>query len=77
MLLVPAGVVRVTVAVPAAPAGAMATTWLSEMTVNAAVALPNSAVVVWARLVPVIVTVLPPVMGPWVGLSPVRVGAGR
>ena len=41
------------------------------------VAVPKSTAVAPVKLVPVIVTVVPPVLGPEVGLTPVTVGGRR
>ena len=74
--LVPAGVVTVTSTLPAAPAGATAVIEVAELTVNnvAAVA-PNLTAVAPLKLVPVMVTRVPPAVEPLAGLRPVTVAA--
>jgi hypothetical protein len=73
---VPPGVVTVTSTVPAAPAGAVAVieVALTTVKVEAAVA-PNFTAVAPVKLVPVMVTEVPPPVEPEVGLTPVTVGA--
>src|SRR5437588_1116299 len=62
--------------VPALPAGAVALTWLSELTVKAvAVTAPNRTTVAPVKLAPLTVTAVPPVAGPLLGLTPVTEGA--
>ncbi len=73
---VPPGVVTVTSTVPAVPAGAVAVSEVPDTTVMpVAAAVPNLTAVAPPRLVPVTVTVVPPVAGPEVGLTPVTVGS--
>jgi hypothetical protein len=73
--LVPPVVVTVTLTVPADSAGEVATIDVDELTVTAvAVTVPNITVAPEAKLVPVMVTEVPPVVGPEVGLMPVTVG---
>ena len=73
--LVPAGVVTVTSTTPD-PAGAVAVIDVSLLTVKlVAPAAPNFRAVAPVRLAPVIVTVVPPPVGPDDGLTPVTVGA--
>jgi hypothetical protein len=73
---VPPAVVTVTSTVPAAPAGLVATICVPVSLVIVAVALPNFTVAVAdvPRFAPLIVTVVPPAVGPAVGLTPVKVG---
>lgn len=73
--VVPPGVVTVTSCAPALPAGETAVSWVGEMGVTtAALDPPNLTPVALARLVPVIVTTVPPSVGPDAGLTPVTVG---
>ena len=75
--LVPPGVVTVTSTAPCVPAGAVAVMELAETTVKlAAFAAPNRTAVAPVSPVPVIVTTVPPVVGPLFGLTDVTVGAG-
>ena len=68
--LVPPGVVTVTWTVPAVPAGAVAVIWVALMTVKWwRLSAPNLTAVAPVRLVPVIVTEVPPAVGPAAGLS--------
>jgi hypothetical protein len=74
--LVPPGVVTVTSTVPV-PAGVVAMIAVALATVNELAAVPpNLTAVAPVRLVPVIVTLLPPAAGPDDGDTPVTVGAG-
>ena len=76
MALVPPPVVTVTSTVPV-PAGAVAVMDVALLTVKVVAAVaPNFTAVAPVRLVPVMVTEVPPVLGPVVGLTPVTVGAG-
>ena len=71
----PPVVVTVTSTVPVAPGGAVAVMLVALLTVKfVALVAPNLTAVAPVRLVPVIVTVVPPVAGPVLGLSPVTVG---
>ncbi|CAB4897848.1 unannotated protein [freshwater metagenome] len=73
---VPPGVVTVTVAAPATPAGAVAVTDVADTTTTFAAAFaPNFTPVAPVRFEPVIVTTVPPATGPLVGLNAVTVGA--
>ena len=73
---VPAGVVTVTLTVPPACAGATAEIWVAELTVKLVAAVPpKDTAVAPVKLVPVIVTCVPPASGPEAGLRPVTVGA--
>ena len=72
---VPSAVTTVTSNVPV-PAGLVATTWVSELTVKLlAASTPKSTAVAPVKPVPVIVTDVPPAKGPFVGLIPVTAGA--
>ena len=69
--LVPSGVVTVTSTVPALPAGAVAVIVLGPSIVNwLAAANPKATDVAPAKLPPVIVTTVPPSVGPLDGSSP-------
>ena len=62
---VPPGVVTVTSTVPACRPGEVAVIEVAELTVKAvAAAVPNLTAVAPVRLVPVMVTVVPPAAGP-------------
>ena len=75
--LVPPGVVTVTSTAPAAPAGDTAVICVADFTVKlVAFAAPNFTAVAAVRLVPVMVTLVPPLTVPLVGATPVTVGAG-
>src|SRR5450759_5373907 len=72
--LVPSGVVTVTSTVPA-PGGEIAVIELSESTVKLdALVEPNLTTVAPVNLAPVMVTEVPPVAGPVVGVNAVIVG---
>ena len=59
------------------PAGAVAVIWVAVFTITpVAAVVPNLTPVAPVRLVPVMVTEVPPAVGPEVGLIPVTVGAG-
>ena len=63
--------------VPAAPAGDLAVIDVAEFTVTkVAFAAPNFTAVAPVRFVPVMVTVVPPNVGPAVGEMEVTVGGG-
>jgi hypothetical protein len=67
----------VTSTVPTDPAGDVAVIDVSETTLNVvAGVLPKLTAVAPVKLVPVIVTTVPPAVGPLVGDRPVTVGAG-
>jgi hypothetical protein len=73
--LVPPTVVTVISIVPAVPAGLVAVIWVALFTVKvAALVVPNLTAVAFVRFVPVIVTTVPPVVVPLVGVIPVTVG---
>ena len=76
--LVPAGVVTVTSTVPMAlAAGAVAVIVVSLTTVKEVAGLePKLTAVAPRKSVPVMVTLVPPVSGPLLGLRAVTVGAG-
>jgi len=72
--LVPSAVVTVTSTVPV-PSGATATICVAVLVViDAAAVAPNFTAVADDRSVPVIVTVVPPALGPVVGLIDVTTG---
>src|SRR5665213_2235035 len=72
---VPPTVVTVRSPVPV-PAGAVAVTWVSDTTVNVVAGIePNVTAVTPVKPEPVTVTLVPPAMGPLVGLIAVIVGA--
>ena len=73
--LVPPAVVTVTSTVPT-PVGEVAVIWVALSTVkDPAALLPNLTAVAPEKLVPVMVTLLPPDVGPVFGLMLVTVGA--
>ena len=64
----------VTATLPAAPAGLVVVIWVSDSTVNdVAAVVPNFTAVAPVKPVPVIVTAVPPLVEPVVGLSAVTV----
>jgi hypothetical protein len=68
--------VTVTVTAPALPAGVVAVIVVLLTTVTfVAAALPKVTAAPEAKFVPVIVTVVPPEVGPLLGDTPVTVGA--
>jgi hypothetical protein len=74
MGLVPPLVVTVTSTVPI-PAGEVAVIWVALLTVKALAALlPNLTAVTPKKLVPVMVTLVPPDVGPVFGMTLVTVG---
>ena len=76
--LVPPGAVTLTLTVPAAPAGAVAVIVVGFTTVTfVAATVPKLTVAGLAKLVPVMVTTVPPAVGPELGLTAVTVGAAR
>ena len=78
MVDVPPAVVTVTVAAPATPAGATAVMEVAELTTTPDAAFtPNFTAVAPVKLVPVMITDVPPAAGPLVGLNNVTVGAAR
>jgi hypothetical protein len=73
--LAPPGVATVISTVPAAAAGAVAVMEVALLTVKAvAFLVPNSTAVAPVKLVPVMVTLVPPASGPAVGATLVTVG---
>jgi hypothetical protein len=72
--LVPPGVVTVMSTVPAAPGGAVAEIWVELFTENVAAVPPKLTPVAPVKPVPLIVTVVEPVVGPDVGLTLVTDG---
>ncbi len=74
-VLVPLGVVTVTSTAPAASAGAVAVTEVGEAAVMVPAVAPNFTALAPVKLVPVMVTEVPPTNGPDSGLTPVTVGA--
>src|SRR5258707_13110330 len=77
MALVPPAVVTVTSTVPT-PAGEVAVIWVALLTVKEAAALlPKLTAVAPEKLVPVMVTLVPPDVGPVFGLTLVTVGAAH
>ena len=74
-MTVPPGVVILMATVPAAWALVLALMVVAPVTVNVvAVVVPNLTAVAPVKLVPVMVTVVPPAMGPAVGVKLVMVG---
>jgi len=74
---VPPGAVTLTVTVPAACGSVTALMVVELVTVKlAAVVVPNWTAVASVKLVPVTVTVVPPVVGPVAGANEVMVGTG-
>jgi hypothetical protein len=74
MALVPASVVTVTSTVPI-PAGEVAVIWVALLTVKEPAALlPKLTAVAPEKLVPVMVTLVPPDAGPVFGLTLVTAG---
>ena len=72
---VPPGVVTVTSTVPV-PAGDVAVIWVGELTVKPVAGVaPKLTAVAAVKLVPVMVTLVPPVVGPAVGEIEATVGA--
>jgi hypothetical protein len=72
--LVPPGVVTAMSTVLAAPGGAVAEIWLELLITNDAALPPKVTAVAPVKPVPLIVTVVPPVVGPDVGLTLVTDG---
>src|SRR5262250_492612 len=70
----PSGVITCTSTVPTAPLGVTMLSEVEEFSVKAAGAPPTSTTSVPARFVPVIVTEVPPVLGPLLALRLVMVG---
>ena len=73
--LVPPGVVTMTSTVPAAWAGLVTTIWVLVLEMIVAATPPKVTLVTQSKAVPVMVTVVPPVLGPLLGETPVTTGA--
>jgi len=73
---VPDGVVTMTATAPALPAGLVTVICDAESAVMVAAAPPKLTPLAPARLVPVIVTTVPPPVGPLVGDIAVTTGGG-
>ena len=74
--LVPLGVVTVTSTAPAACAGEVAVIEVALTTAKLAAAVPpNDTAVAPVKLLPVMVTLVPPAIGPAFGLTALTVGA--
>ena len=75
MLAVPLAVVTLTAACPAVPAGEVAVMEVAELTVKEVAAVaPKLTTVAPVKLVPVMVTTVPPATGPVLGAIDVMVG---
>ena len=73
--LLPAGVVTTTLTAPAAPAGTVAVIEVAFTTEkDVAAAPPKVTLVAPVNVVPVMVTLVPPAVGPELGLTEVTVG---
>ena len=72
----PPGVVTLMVTVPAVSAGVLTTNFVGESEVTVAALPPKLTALAVARCVPVMVTEVPPVVVPDVGVKVVMVGAG-
>ena len=72
---VPPNVTTVTPTIPAWPAGMIATIWVAVSLTIFAAALPNMTAVAWARFVPLMISIVPPFVGPEVEVRRVTVGA--
>src|SRR5205085_1983308 len=72
---VPPPVATATATVPAPPAGAVAEIDVAEPTVKLAFVAPNFTAVAPVKLVPAIVTAVPPAVDPLLGVMPETVGA--
>jgi len=74
---VPNLVATETVTAPAVPVGSLTVSWVELLRViEVPVLLPNFTAVTVVKFVPVMVTVVPPAVGPDVGLTLLTVGAG-
>lgn len=71
---VPPGVVTVRSTTPAASAGAVAVMDVAESAEVAPATVPNLTAVAAERFVPVMTTLVPPAIGPFVGRIPVTAG---
>src|SRR5438876_9601826 len=74
--LVPARLVAATSPAPSHAGGLVATIWVAVWVVIVAALAPNLTAVAPPRFVPVIVTLVPPVVGPASGLTVVTTGRG-
>ena len=75
--LLPAGVVTMTLTAPAAPTGVVAVIVVASTTATlVAAAPPKVTLVAPVKVVPVMVTLVPPAVGPEFGLTEVTVGPG-
>src|SRR5262249_11645685 len=73
----PPGFLTVTATGPAVPAGVVAVIWVPLITVTfVAATLPNVTVAPVTKFIPTIVTAVPPVAGPLLGLTLLTVGTG-
>src|ERR1700722_15473540 len=73
----PPGLVTVTVATPALPAGVIAVICVPSTTWTLVAGVPpNVTVAPVPKFVPLIVTAVPPAVGPVLGETPLTVGAG-
>ena len=75
--LVPLPVVTLTSTVPALPAGALTVMDVALLTVNVVRVAPNWTLVTPEKFVPVMVTLVPPAVGPLLGEMLLTVGTGR
>jgi hypothetical protein len=75
--LVPPGFVTMMSTVPALSAGAIAVIWVAVLTENEAAVEPNITTLAPMKFVPVIVTDVPPPVGPALGLTPETVGVAK
>ena len=73
MTLVPPGVIMVTSTVPL-PAGEVTVIWVSEFTVGVTEVMPKLTAVASVKLVPAMVTVVPPASGPPTGEIDATIG---
>ena len=77
MVAVPPAVVTATLLAPAVPAGVLAVTEVLDTTTIFVASMPPTVTLVApVKLVPAIVMVVPPVVGPEVGLTLPMVGSG-
>ena len=73
----PPGVTTVTSTVAGVSDGAVTTIWVAELLTIVAATLPKFTAVAVDKSVPVMVTVVPPVVGPDDGLIPLTTGMAR
>ncbi len=76
MALAPPGLATVTSTAPVAPGGEVAVIEEALFTVNGAATDPKLTEVTRMKLAPVMVTTVPPEVGPALGLTPLTLGAG-